>query len=291
MIWKKNMEDIIFENITFQYPKADSLIFKDFSLSLSQGITTFVGQNGTGKSTLLLLAAGILLPNTGKVYVQGIDTAQLQNEEKRQRYVSFIFQNMEFETEENIQTLLHFVYDHGFREERDEELINTLVRVFELESCLLLKTQEVSKGELQRTILAFSLLYGSRIIMMDEPIFAMEDYQKHRAMKFLTEFAKQENISMYYSMHELDISQKYSDYTLLFHKHDPPVYGPTQDVLTRENLEKAYEIPMSFLRQKETLHRDTLKAASKDPTLNWVRETSVIASVAKQSRRVFSIPF
>jgi ABC-type cobalamin/Fe3+-siderophores transport system ATPase subunit len=261
------MEEIIFENITFQYPKADSSIFKNFSLSLFQGVTTFVGQNGTGKSTLLLLAAGILLPNTGKVYVQGMDTAQLQNEEKRQRYVSFIFQNMEFETQENIQTLLHFVYDHGFREERDEELINNLVRVFELEPCLLLKTQEVSKGELQRTILAFSLLYGSRIIMMDEPIFAMEEHQKHRAMKFLTEFAKQENISMYYSMHELDISQKYSDYTLLFHEHAPPMYGPTREVLTRENLERAYEVPLTFLKQKENIYRDGLNRERLKETL------------------------
>lgn len=262
------MDEITFEHITFQYPGTDSFVFKDLSLTLSKGITTFVGQNGTGKSTLLLLAAGILLPNTGKVYLQGIDTAQLRDENERQQYVSFIFQNMEFETEENIQTLLHLVYDNGFREDKDKGLINTLIQEFELEPCLLKKTQEVSKGELQRTILAFSLLYGSRVIMMDEPIFAMEEYQKYKAMKCMTEFAKKEKISMYYSMHELDISQKYSDYTLLFHKHGPPVYGPTQDVLTRENLEKAYEIPLSFLKQKETLHRDTLKAASKDPTLN-----------------------
>ena len=47
-----------------------------------------------------------------------------------------------------------------------------------LEKCLSRKTMEVSKGELQRTILAFSLLYGSRILIMDEPIFALEAYQK-----------------------------------------------------------------------------------------------------------------
>ena len=261
-------KEIIFEDITFRYPGTNSVIFENFSLTLYQGATTFVGQNGTGKSTLLLLAAGILLPNTGKVYVHGIDTVQLQDENEQQRYVSFIFQNMEFETEENIRTLLHVVYDQGFHEEKNEGLIDILIQEFELESCLLKKTQEVSKGELQRTILAFSLLYGSRVIMMDEPIFAMEEYQKHKVMKFMTEFAKQENISMYYSMHELDISQKYSDYTLLFHKHGSPLYGPTREMLTRENLEKAYEIPLTFLKQKETLHRDTLKGTSKDPSLN-----------------------
>lgn len=253
------MEEIIFEHVTFHYPGTETLIFNDLSLSLSGGITTLVGQNGTGKSTLLLLAAGILLPDTGKVSIQGIDTAQLQDEQERQRYVSFIYQNMEFETEENIQTLLQVVHTKGFREPKDEGLINMLIQELELESCLLNKTQEVSKGELQRTILAFSVLYGSRIIIMDEPIFAMEEYQKQHAMKFLTNFARQQQISMYYSVHELDISQKYSDYTLLFHRHKPPIYGLTSRVLTREHLENAYEVPIIFLKQKETLYRNALQ--------------------------------
>lgn len=254
------MEKITFEHVTFQYPGAESALFEDFSLSLSKGVTTFVGQNGIGKSTLLLLAAGILKPTRGKVYLQGIDTAQFQDDLERQRHVSFIFQNMEFETEENVGTLLHFVYANGFYERRDEGLIDTLINVFELKPFLSQKTQEISKGELQRTILAFSILYGSRVIMMDEPIFAMEEYQKYRAMQFITEFARKKNISLYYAMHELDISQKYSDYALLFNKNATPLYGLTAEVLTRENLEKAYEIPLIFLKKRETVYRSSLKS-------------------------------
>ena len=98
------MEEIIFENISFYYPETHSLMFKDFSVRLSKGVTTFVGQNGTGKSPLLLLAAGILLPNTGKVYIQGVDTAQLQDEEQRQHYGSFIYQNMVFENKSTVHS-------------------------------------------------------------------------------------------------------------------------------------------------------------------------------------------
>lgn len=253
------MEEIVFEHVSFHYPDTTSLIFNDLSLALSKGITTIVGQNGTGKSTLLLLASGTLLPTSGNVYIQGVDTTQLRDEHERQRHVSFIFQNMEFETEETIHTLLHFVYEHGFREEGNEGLINMLIQEFELEPCLLKKTQEISKGELQRTILAFSLLYGSRIIMMDEPIFAMEDSQKHRAMRFLSAFTRKENLSLYYSVHELEISQRYSDYALLLQPDTPPTYGSTQRVLTRENLEQAYEVPFIFLKQKESLYREILK--------------------------------
>ena len=262
------MKEIVFEHVTFQYPDTETVIFDDLTLTLARGITTLVGQNGTGKSTFLLLAAGLLLPTSGKVYIQGIDTAQLQDEEQRQQYISFIFQNMEFETQESIRTLLHVVLDSGFRQVKDEALVQTLIRVFELESVLDHKTQEVSKGELQRTILAFSLLYGSQIIMMDEPIFAMEEPQKQRAMEFITRFVTQENRSLYYTVHNLDISQTYSDYALLFDTHGSIHYGLTSHLLTREQLEAAYEIPLVFLKQKERLHRGALNLDYRKHRLN-----------------------
>ena len=252
------MKDIHFDNVSFTYPDSSTPMFQNLSLELLPGTTTVVGQNGTGKSTLLLLAAGLLLPKSGTVYLQGQDTKSLQDEIVRQRYASFIFQNMEFETEENVGDLLHAVLQNGFRENKHEDIIHMLIEVFELAPLLQQKTQEISKGELQRTILAFSLLYGSRILIMDEPVFAMEAGQKHRALGFLREFAALEGVSIYYSVHELELSQTYSDYALLLQKHDAPIYGKTAEVLTRENLEKAYEVPMSFLKHEERLRRDAL---------------------------------
>jgi ABC-type cobalamin/Fe3+-siderophores transport system ATPase subunit len=116
----------------------------------------------------------------------------------------------------------------------------------------------VSKGELQRTIIAFSLLYGSRIVMMDEPIFAMEEPQKHRIMGFLLEYIRARGLSLYYSVHELDISEKYSDWLLLFQRGRPPRLGPTRELFNQENIENAYEVPFSMLRSKESLYRKIL---------------------------------
>jgi iron complex transport system ATP-binding protein len=179
------MDEIIFNNITFTYPESTGPVFDRFSISLPEGVISLVGQNGTGKSTFLLLAGAVLLPRKGRVVILGTDSRKLRDERERHRYVSFIYQNMEFETEEPIRDLLSFVYHNGFGDEKDESIIDTLIDVFELSSVLNKKTQEVSKGELQRTILAFSLLYGSKIIMMDEPIFAMEQYQKIRTMDYI----------------------------------------------------------------------------------------------------------
>ena len=187
-----------------------------------------------------------------------MDTRSLREESERQRYVSFVYQNMEFETEEPIGELLEYVHEHGFHEQKEPALRQTLVQVCELQKILGKRTQEVSKGELQRTILAFSLLYGSRILMMDEPIFALEERQKSRIMEFLVDYAHRRSVSLLYSVHELPISRKYSDYLLLFYKSGPPRLGPTGELFTREEIEKAYQVPYVLLKRKETLFRDGL---------------------------------
>jgi ABC-type cobalamin/Fe3+-siderophores transport system ATPase subunit len=250
--------EVRLERISFFYPETETLVFRDLSLDLPPGAVTLVGQNGTGKSTLLLLAAGLLLPSEGNVLLHGIDTRTFREETERQRHVSFVYQNMEFETEETIGDLLAFVYEHGFHERQDPQLVSDLVRVCELGPVLAKRTQEVSKGELQRTIIAFSLLYGSRIVMMDEPIFALEEPQKHRVMGFLLEYIRGRGSSLYYSVHELDISEKYSDWLLLFHRDRPPQLGPTRELFNRENIEYAYEVPFTMLRTKESLYRKIL---------------------------------
>jgi ABC-type cobalamin/Fe3+-siderophores transport system ATPase subunit len=257
--------EVLLEHVSFLYPEGDRLVFQDLSLELPRGIVTLVGQNGTGKSTLLLLASGILLPAEGRVLIQGVDSRQLREESERQRYVSFVYQNMEFETEEPIGQLLEYVHAHGYHERQDPALPAQLVEVFELGRILGKRTQEVSKGELQRTILAFSLLYGSRILMMDEPIFALEDRQKIRVMEFLTDYAHRRSLSLFYSVHELEISRKYSDYLLLFDRSGPPRLGPTAVLFSREEIERAYQVPYTMLKRKEALFRDVLLAANRRP--------------------------
>jgi ABC-type cobalamin/Fe3+-siderophores transport system ATPase subunit len=250
--------EIRLAHVSYYYPESERLVFRDFSLELPRGVTTLVGQNGTGKSTLLLLASGILLPVDGRIAIQGVDTRELREEKDRQRYVSFVYQNMEFETEEPIGALLEYVHSHGYHEHKDPALLKELVELCELQKLLGKRTQELSKGELQRTIVAFSLLYGSRILMMDEPIFALEERQKTRLMEFLVDYVHRQALSLLYSVHELEISRKYSDYLLLFYKNGPPRLGPTGELFRREEIEKAYQVPYILLKRKEALIRESL---------------------------------
>src|SRR5208337_3686165 len=107
-------------------------------------------------------------------------------------------------------------------------------------------------------ILAFSLLFGSPLLVMDEPIFALEDRLKRKAMAYLAGLARAGRASMYYSAHELDISADHSDCILLFSRGAPPRIGPTAEMFTREVIEQAFEVPFHMLKKREELYRKYL---------------------------------
>jgi energy-coupling factor transporter ATP-binding protein EcfA2 len=250
--------EIEFNNASFTYPEGESPVFNGLNLELPRGVVTFIGQNGTGKSTALLMAAGIARPESGDVKIKGISTSQLRDETERHRYVSFIYQNMEFETEDPIGDVLEFVYQSGHHDKKSRDFLKDITRQFELEQVLSRKTQDVSKGELQRTILAFTLLYGSQILIMDEPVFALEQKQKEAMMSYLAEYVRSHDMSLYFSAHELELSRSCADFALLFYRDKAPLLGPVAMIFEDEVLEEAYGIPVSYLKRKESLYRNML---------------------------------
>lgn len=271
-----------FKDVSFFYPKQDievvdeqvqavesadevTQVFRNVSADLPAAMMSLVGQNGIGKSTLLLLAGARLFPHEGIVRVFGTDTRGFVDaaidprlEHERNRLVSFIYQNMEFESEGSVGELMEFVYENGFSESPEPSLLKDISKAFELEGFMHLKTQQLAKGQLQRAIVAFSLLYGSRIIMMDEPVFALEEPQKDRVFAFLLDFSRSRGVPIYYSAHNLELTQKYSDYLLLFSKSGDFKIGPTSELFVREEIEAAYEAPLDSLYRRDNLYREVL---------------------------------
>lgn len=253
------MSNIIsINNILFGYQEGKD-VFKDLSINIPEGVTTFIGQNGTGKSTLMLIAAGRILPEEGDVEILGRNTKDIKEGEDLNALASIIYQNMEFDTDETIGDLLSFVYKSGHHSEKaDLDLINEIVEVMELEESLNKKTNIASKGEMQRVVIAFALLYGSPIIFMDEPVFALENHQKDKIFKYVVNYASKHRINIIYSIHDLDISKKFCDNVVLFKKDKTVEIGTKDEMLIKEKLEEAYQVPLTMLYEREQLNRDTL---------------------------------
>ena len=248
---------VIYKDVTFQWAEGEPL-FTSLSLELPRGITALTGQNGSGKSTLMLLGAGRILPQSGEIYLNGKRTDQYFNEEERNLTASFVYQNMEFETEEKAGYILEQVADAGSLGLDGARIYGELRETLELDTLLDKPLQNNSKGEMQRLICAFALLYGSPILFMDEPFFAMEDKQREKALEYISHYSHRREVSLYISLHELELSAKYSDNTLLFYKDERMMLGKTDEVLTKKNIEEAYQLPMDLLHSKQNLYRENM---------------------------------
>lgn len=270
------MSFLKFQDVNFSYPPLEGdvdedgkqimppVVFDHFSAELPAGFVSLVGPNGSGKSTFMLLAAGRILPVEGCVELFGKDTRTLSQEERDER-ASYIYQNMGLETEDECGALLQFVYKNGLFggagrgiKNPEKDFLEEVKEVFEVESLAQKKFNALSKGELQRMLVAFSILYGSRSVFMDEPFFAMEDKHKHSALQYLKEYSAATCVSIYISMHELDLTRKYADKVMLFYPNHDIDLGTAEEVLTDADLEKAYGVPVAMLKHSEALTREII---------------------------------
>ena len=274
------MNFVSFSDVSFTYPPIEgdldaegrqivpSPVFSNFTGAIPQEddahLISLIGPNGSGKSTFMLLASGRLDPDSGSCTLFDKELSSL-SEDQKNLVASVIYQNMEFETEETVQDLLSYVYQNGalrgkaqaILSER-EDLIAEVIQLLELEGVLMHSLTQLSKGEIQRVLIAFSILYGSASVFMDEPMFAMEDRQKDAVLKYLKAFTKKTGTTVVISMHELDLTRKYADRVMLFYPDRTISYGTAKEVMTKEDLEKAYGMPEAMLKHHESMTREQL---------------------------------
>jgi ABC-type cobalamin/Fe3+-siderophores transport system ATPase subunit len=151
--------------------------------------------------------------------------------------------------------------------QQKEGLKNEIIDAFELNEHLGKKTQNSHpKAKCSGPVMAFSLLYGSQINFMDEPVFAMEEYQKHKTLEYVTSYSKENGISFLYSAHELELSQKYSQNTLLFYKDQQPVLGASKVLVVKRKSRRSVSDYLTVCsKQKENLFRQGLETRDFSP--------------------------
>jgi len=281
-----------FQDVSFTWPDPDTgrimtdssgvpvkPVFDAFTADIPGGFISLTGPNGSGKSTFMLLASGRIMPTEGRIELAGTNTRILSGvwadesghpgpgltaeiEHRRNLVCSFIYQNMEFDADDDDSSLLggllEYVYVNGGHSSKEEQFYTDVIGAFELDSLRSRKLSALSKGELQRVLLAFSALYGSRVIMMDEPVFAMEQRQKERALEFFGDMYRRSGVSILVSLHEFALTRKYADTVMLFYPDRRIDLGSCDEVLVPQAIEAAYGVPSAMLYETERLCRDTL---------------------------------
>ena len=172
-------KDILIDVQSMSFSRGKRTIFKDLSLSIPKGkVTAIMGPSGTGKTTLLKLIAGQLKPDSGKVFIEGLDVHALKRSklyELRQK-MGMLFQSGALLTDLTVFDNVAFpLREHT---KLPESLIKALV-LMKLQSVGLmgardLKPAQLSGGMGRRAALARAIILDPEMVFYDEP-FAGQD--------------------------------------------------------------------------------------------------------------------
>jgi putative ABC transport system ATP-binding protein len=149
-------------------------LFDGIELELRQGeYLAVMGESGVGKSTLLNLLAGLDQPDTGRVLLEGIDLATLDDDAVtllRRRSVGFVFQAFHvlpyLSVEQNVALPLDLL---GIAEPERGRRVREMLAAVGIEPLAARYARELSGGEVQRIAIARALVHRPRLLLADEP--------------------------------------------------------------------------------------------------------------------------
>lgn len=172
---------VTISDITFHYAGQKTPVFKDFSMQLHENcIYGLLGKNGTGKSTLLYLIAGLLRPQTGYVT---IDDALSVDRHPSMLQELFIVPE-EFDLPGI--TLSEYVrLNSPFYPRFSREVLERCLEVFELPTSLNLHS--LSMGEKKKVYVSFALAAGTKLLLMDEPTNGLDIPSKSQFRKVIAD--------------------------------------------------------------------------------------------------------
>jgi putative ABC transport system ATP-binding protein len=167
---------ILAENLTKTYVtgKMQVTAVHGLSLSVEPGeFVAIVGPSGSGKSTLFYLLGGLTRATTGRVVIDGIDFATLDDGERtklRRHRIGFVFQKFNLLPTLSAMGNIEIAYTvSGRKEPMDLKYLDHLSKILSIQGRLVHRPSELSGGEQQRVAIARALITRPAIVLADEP--------------------------------------------------------------------------------------------------------------------------
>ena len=205
------MEFLRVENLYKVYGKGENQVtaLDGVSLTIEKGeFTAIIGSSGSGKSTLLHIIAGVDVPTSGKVYLNGQDV-YAQNNEKlaifRRRQVGLIYQFHNLIPTLNVvenMTLPILMDKRKVNKERLKDLLNLLG----LEGRKNHLPNQLSGGQQQRVAIGRALMNAPQVMLADEPTGSLDSRNGHEIIKLLKESNKKYGQTLLLVTHDENIA-------------------------------------------------------------------------------------
>lgn len=184
------------------------------------GITGVFGESGSGKTTLLRCIAGL----------EGLQHDRRPVHERR---TGFVFQVPQLFAHLSVRKNI----EYGLRRSPEPgALIDDILKLLEVENLLDRSVADLSGGEAQRVSIARVLCQSPRLILMDEPLSALDERRRNEVLPYLDRLHAETSVPIIYVSHNINEICRLSDHLLVLDSGKVVAEGGLQDTLTRIDL-------------------------------------------------------
>lgn len=203
---------ITLDNVSYSYRTKYQTVnaVKEASCEFEQGLLyALVGKSGSGKTTLLSLLAGLEVPESGSVLVDGADLKGMDVDKYRRETASVIYQNYNlFPLLTVIENVMYpMLIQKKSKEEAAKRADEVLKRVGLDESYFKRLPAMLSGGEQQRVAIARALAINADIILADEPTGNLDSENTRNIIELLSELAHEENCCVVVITHDQSVAE------------------------------------------------------------------------------------
>ncbi|EEA84545.1 ABC transporter ATP-binding protein [Peptacetobacter hiranonis] len=203
-------------------------VLKDISIEVGDGeIVSILGPSGCGKTTLLNIILGLTNPDSGEINFNGEDITRVPMEK---RGFNIVFQD--YALFPNLNAYQNITY--GLKNKpgiSTQEEIDDFINLLGLKEHLNKKIEQLSGGQKQRVALARTLVMKPKILLLDEPLSALDGVIKESIKERIKTIAKEFNLTIIIVTHDPEEALTLSDKVLIINQGKISQYGNPENII------------------------------------------------------------
>lgn len=232
-------------------------ILKEVSLSARKGeFFGIIGPNGSGKTTLLRCISRVIKPKIGRVVMGEKDVSSLGKKELA-KDLAVVSQHLKADlmfTALEVVIMGRVPHLGRFQSESKRDLDIAMWAMEQTNSLQFADRpiSEISGGERQRVFIARALAQESKLLLLDEPTANLDISYQLEILNLIKEMSKKEGLTVIVAIHDLNLAAQYCDKMALLNRGEIISLGNPEDVLTPENIKKAFNVDVIVKRHEMT---------------------------------------
>ncbi|MGO2131764.1 MAG: ABC transporter ATP-binding protein [Halomonas sp.] len=217
-----------------------------------------IGHNGSGKSTLIKLMAQQQPTNQGEIL---LDQRPLSDWGSREfaRQVAYLPQHLpsaESLTGRELVAFGRYPW-HGLlgrHNQKDKDAIDRAIALTHTEAFADRLVDTLSGGERQRVWLAMLLAQGSRFLLLDEPLAALDIAHQIEVLALIRKLCNELDLGVIIVLHDINMASRYCDELMALHSGHLLAHGTPNDIMCDSTLEAIYGLPMQVIKHPNAEH-------------------------------------